>query len=42
MMESETRMMAAQDSSNGAERIFRFECDNSYSHIASVSLTYSF
>ena len=42
IMESETRKMMAMDPSIGAERAYRFECDNSYSHLASVSLSYSF
>ena len=42
IMESETRMVTAKNPSNGQPKTYRFECDNSYSHIVSASVSYSF
>lgn len=41
IMESETRMVHAGNAATGYKN-YRFQCDNSYSHLASVSLSYSF
>ena len=40
IMESETRMVHAENGPSGA--IYRFECDNSYSHLISASVAYTF
>lgn len=42
IMEATTRNMHGMDASTGAERMFRFETDNSYSHIVSASVSYTF
>ena len=42
MMESETRMLTAMNPMTGAEQSYRFQCDNSYSHLVSASISYSF
>ena len=42
IMESTTRWMEAMDSSRGAERMYKFQTDNAYSHIVSASVSYSF
>ena len=41
IMESETRMVHAGNALTG-ERNYRFECDNSYSHLISASVAYTF
>ena len=42
IMESTTRELEAKDPSTGAERHYKFQTDNAYSHIIALSLTYSF
>jgi long-chain fatty acid transport protein len=42
IMESTTRMLEAHNPSTGATKMYKFQTDNAYSHIAAVSLTYSF
>ena len=42
IMESTTRMLEAHDPSTGAEKMYKFQTDNAYSHIASASITYTF
>jgi long-chain fatty acid transport protein len=42
IMESETRMVGVKDNVTQQHKSYRFQCDNSYSHLASVSLSYSF
>jgi long-chain fatty acid transport protein len=42
IMESTTRMLHTHDASSGSERDFKFQTDNAYSHIASLSVTYNF
>lgn len=42
IMEATTRNMTAMDAASGGERSYRFECDNSYSHIISASVSYTF
>ena len=40
IMESETRMVHAENGPTGGN--YRFECDNSYSHLISASVAYTF
>lgn len=42
IMESETRHVENEKPLPGQNGSYKFQCDNSYSHIASVSLSYSF
>lgn len=42
IMESETRHVKNEKPLPGQNGSYKFQCDNSYSHIASVSLSYSF
>jgi long-chain fatty acid transport protein len=42
IMESTTRMLEAHNPSTGGEKMYKFQTDNAYSHIASASITYTF
>ena len=42
LMESETRMIGIKNYVTGGTRQYRFQCDNSYSHIVSASIAYTF
>ena len=42
LMESETRVVGVKNYVTGQHEPHRFQCDNSYSHLASVSLSYTF
>ena len=42
MMESETRVVGVKNYITGKTDPHRFECDNSYSHLISASIAYTF
>ena len=42
IMESETRMVDVKNNATGTSNPHRFECDNSYSHLISASIAYTF
>lgn len=42
LMESETRMIGIKNYVTGGTSQHRFQCDNSYSHIVSASIAYTF